>query len=111
MSLVEGERIAEGHTCQDRSHESPVRVTYLCQTKVTYHAGARLVVEQKIRRLDISVDDAASVNVLEPLEEVKHVHLDMRRVHVAIEVLDDMLATKTSARRPHETPTRKSSDR
>jgi hypothetical protein len=91
--------------------KGPVSVTYLCQTKVTYHTGARLVVEQKIRRLDISVDDAASVNVLEPLEEVKHVHLDVRRVHVAVEVLDDVSATKTSTRRPSQRPTRKSSDR
>lgn len=96
MSLVEGERIAEGNTRQDRSREGPVRAAYLCQTKVTYHTGARLVVEQEVCRLDISVDDAASVDVLKPLEEVKHVHLDVRRVHVAIEVLDDVLATKIS---------------
>ena len=111
MSLVEGECIAEGHTRQDRSHKGPVRITYLCQTKVTYHTGARLVVEQEVCRLDISVNDAASVNVLEPLKEVKHIHLDVRRIHVAVEVLDDVLATETSTRRPSQTPTRKSSDR
>lgn len=59
--------------------------TYLGQTEIDEDAFPALVVPQKVGGLDIPMDDASFVRIVERTEKASKVFADMRRVDVFVE--------------------------
>jgi hypothetical protein len=70
------------------ARRAPWGVVPLRKAKIDEQAIAALVVEQEVGGLDVAVQDAAGVDVLEAAEKAGHVLLDLGWVHERVEVAE-----------------------